>query len=135
MLASAAYEFEFPARVCRERRGNSTAPGFAGSEPRNVGKRQLPGAHMHPAELGTAVQHGEDLSRIEQAVRVERAFQALLLIEVDLAEHGRHEIALLHADPVLAGQHATDLDAKSEDFGAERLGPFELAVPIGVVQN
>jgi hypothetical protein len=64
----------------------------------------------------------EHLAGIEQTlVGVEGAFDALL-VEVDLAEHFRHQVALLDADAVLAGQHAADLDAQPQDVGAEFLG-------------
>jgi hypothetical protein len=56
-------------------------------------------------------------------VGVEGAFDAHLLIEVDLAEHLRHQVAFLDADAVLAGQHAADLDAQPQDVGAEALRP------------
>ena len=53
------------------------------SEPREVGKSQLARVHMHAAELGAAVQRRKDLSRIEQALRVEGAFEALLIVWKD----------------------------------------------------
>ena len=75
------------------------------------GKRQLAAMDMHAAEFGAAVQGRKHLAGIEQALRVERAFQPLLLVEIDLGEHLRHQIALLDADAVLAGQDAAELDA------------------------
>ena len=50
-------------------------------------------------------------------------------------EHRLHEIALLDADAVLAGQHAAHLDAQPQDLGAERLGALQLAGLVGVVQD
>src|ERR1700733_12093803 len=99
--------------------GSTTVSGEVGieatfwcrSKPRDIGKRHPPGMHVHAAELGAAVQGREYLAGIEQALVVEGAFDALLLIEVDFREHHRHQIALLDADAVLACQHATDLDA------------------------
>ncbi len=66
---------------------------------------------------------------------VEGAFEPLLLLEVGLREHHRHQVALLDADAVLAGQHAADLDAELQDFRAERLGLVELARLVGVVED
>ena len=66
---------------------------------------------------------------------VERAFQALLLVQIRLVEHHRHQVALLDAHAVLAGQHAADLDAEPQDVGAERLGALELARPVGVIED
>ena len=67
--------------------------------------------NMQAAELGAAVQLRENFSGIEQAFGVERTFDPLLLIEVDLREHCRHQVAFLHADAMFAGEHAADLDA------------------------
>ena len=83
--------------------------------------------HMHAAELGAAVQRRKHLAGIEQALVVEGAFDALLLIEIDLGKHHRHQVALFDADAVLAGEHAADFDAQPQDIGAELLGAFELA--------
>ena len=46
-----------------------------------------------------------------------------------------HQVALLDADPVLAGQDAADLDAEPQDVGAKRLGALDLAGLVGVVQD
>src|SRR5262249_10512051 len=92
-------------------------PACRCSEPRNIRKRELARMDMHAAELRAAVQCRKHFSRIEQALRVKRAFQALLLVEVDLVEHIAHEIALLDADAVLAGEHAAELDAGAQDVG------------------
>ena len=53
---------------------------------------------------------------------VEGAFEAHLLGEVDLAEHVAHEVPLLDADAMLAGQHAANLDAERQNLGAEGFG-------------
>ena len=63
------------------------------------------------AELGATMQLWKYLARVEQAVRVERAFQSLLVRQVAFVEHRSHQVALLDADPVLAGQDAADLNA------------------------
>ena len=91
--------------------------------------------NMQPAEFGAAVQLRENFSGIEQAFGVERTLHPLLLIEVDLREHHRHQVALLHADAVLAGEHAADLDAQLEDLGAEFLRLLQLAWNIGIIEN
>src|SRR6185312_10584019 len=83
----------------------------ASSKPRNVRERQLAAGNVHTAELGAAVQLRKDLARVEQALLVERAFQPLLLIEIGFREHHRHQVALLDAYAMFAGQHAPDLDA------------------------
>ena len=71
--------------------------------------RQRAAMHMQMAELGAAMQLGKLLAGIEQPVRIESAFHALLLTEIRLAEHDAHEIALLHAHAMLSREHAADL--------------------------
>ena len=78
---------------------------------------------------------GKTLPGIEQAAVVEGAFEPLLLGEIGLGEHRRHQVALLHADAMLAGEHAADLDAELEDIRAECLRSLELARLVGVVEN
>jgi len=74
---------------------------------------------------------GKYLAGIEQALLVERAFEALLVGQIDLGKHGRHQIALLDSDPVLAGQHAAHLHAQPQDIGPEGLGALQLTGLIG----
>jgi hypothetical protein len=45
---------------------------------------------MDTAELGAAMQLWEDLARVEQAIRIESAFEALLVRQVALVEHCPH---------------------------------------------
>jgi hypothetical protein len=66
---------------------------------------------VQTAQLGAAVQRRKHLAGIEQPVGVEGAFEALLMREIGLVEHFSHKVALLDADPVLAGQDAADLHA------------------------
>ena len=63
---------------------------------------------------------------------IEDAAHAHLLLEIGRVELERHEIALLDADPVLAGEAAADLDAELEDFLAHEFGLFHLARLVGV---
>ena len=65
------------------------------------------------------MQRRENLTWIEQPLVVERAFKSLLLIEIGLGEHRRHQVALLDADAMLASEHAADFDAELEDIGTE----------------
>src|SRR5262249_57470325 len=94
-------------------------PAIAGSEPRNIRKRYPPRVHVHAPELGAAVQRRKYLARIEQALVVEGAFEPLLLLEVSLREHGRHQVALFHAHPVLARHHPPYFNPKLEDLCTE----------------
>ena len=91
--------------------------------------------HVHVPEFGAAMQPREHLAGIEQALGIEGALEPLLLVEIGLRELHRHQIALLDADAVLAGQYAADLDAAPENIGAEFFGPLELIGIIGVVTD
>jgi hypothetical protein len=71
------------------------------------------------------------LAGIEQTLFVERAFDALLVLEIDLGEHHRHQVPLLDPDAMLAGEHAADLDAQLEDVGTERLRALQLPWLVG----
>src|SRR5262245_34199044 len=105
------------------------------SEPRNVRERHLAGMHMHAAKLSAAVQCWKHLAGIEQALVVEGAFEPLLLGEISLAEHRRHQVTLFDAHAMLAGEHAADLDAQPQDVGAERFGTLELVALVGIVED
>src|SRR5579885_1375351 len=83
-------------------RSSSGRNAVTSSEPRQIGEGQLALMHVQPPELGAAMQLREHLARIEQALGVEGAFQALLLVEIGLVEHRAHEVALLDADAMLA---------------------------------
>src|SRR5947209_287470 len=119
-------------------------PAFAGmatpitnapSKPRQIGKARRAAVHMNAIELRAAAELRKDLAGIEQALLIEGAFQALLLVQVDFTEHRVHEIALFDADAVLAGEHAADLDAKPQDRRAEGFGPLEFAWAVGVIED
>ena len=71
----------------------------------------------------------------KQALLVEGAFDADLLVEVDFVEHFGHQVALFDADAMFAGQHAADLDAEPQYVGAEILGALQFARHIGVEQD
>src|SRR5271168_1141218 len=103
------------------------------SKPGKFGEGELAAMDMHAAELSAAVQGRKHLAGIEQASRVERAFEPLLLVEIDLAEHFRHQIPFLDADAMLASKDAAKLDAAAQDIGAERLGPVHFAGLVGIV--
>src|SRR5476651_2387250 len=100
-----------------------------------IRKRQLAGVDVHAAEFGAAVQLWKYLAGIQQALVVEGAFQPLLLGEIDFGEHRGHQVALLDADAVLAGQDAADLDAKPEDVSAESFGTVEFVRLVRVIEN
>src|SRR5882757_4079407 len=105
------------------------------SKPWKVGKRELTAMDVHATQFGAAVQGWKYLAGIEQALRVEGAFQSLLLVEIDLAEHFRHQVALLDADAMFAGKNAAEFDTDPQDIGAEGFGPFDLTGLVGIIQD
>src|SRR6478672_9955674 len=101
----------------------------------NIRKSELAGVHMHAAKLGAAVQRRKHLAGVEQTLRVESAFQSLLLVQIDLGKHLAHQIALFDANAVLAGEHPAEFDAGPQDIRAEGLRPLHLAGLIGVEED
>src|SRR3990172_5787304 len=77
----------------------------------------------------------EHLGRVQQPLGVERGLDAHLDVEVGWRELHAHEVALLDADPVLAGQTAADGDAQLEDLPARLLRPLGLSLVVGVVED
>src|SRR3546814_16296267 len=75
------------------------------------------------------------LARIEQQFGIERAFQALLLLEIGLGEHHGHQVALFDADAMFPGEDAADLDAQLQYVAAERLCAVELSGDVGVIED
>src|SRR5690242_19721008 len=89
----------------------SSLPRVEVLESRQVGKCHASGMDVHAAEFGAAVQGRKHLAGIEQAFVIEGTFEPLLLIEIGLRKHRRHQVALLDADAVLTGQDAADFHA------------------------
>src|SRR5690348_17738829 len=96
------------------------------SEARQVCERQTAVLDVHVSLFDAGGQSGKDLSRIEQTIGVESAFQTLLLRKISFAEHGRHQFALFQTHAMFAGQDAAHFDAESEDGGAKRFGALKL---------
>ena len=90
----------FRAPVIRKKRDQNRGRSGCGSRPRWTCSRPS------SAQRCKCRKH---LAGIEQPVRVEGAFQPLLVREVGFVEHLAHQVALLDADAVLAGQDAADL--------------------------
>ena len=61
----------------------------------------------------------EHLVRVQQPAGIEGRLDAALLVQFVRGELHRHQVALLDADAVLAGQAAAHLDAEFQDVGAE----------------
>ena len=78
---------------------------------------------------------GEDLARVAQAGRVERAPDQLHRVQVVGAEHLRHVPGLVHPDPVLAGDRAAVLQARVQDRARHLLGRLGLTGHLVVVEH
>ena len=83
------------------------------------GKGSWPLVNVHLAQFRAAVQDGKHLARIEQVLFIERAFDALLLLQVRVGEHVGHQVTLFDPDTVLTGQDAANLHAQAQDIGTE----------------
>src|SRR6185295_18166836 len=101
---------------------------FIRSKARQVCKGQPALFDMHVSLFDAGGQRRKDLSRIEQTTRIKGAFEALLLREIRLAEHNRHQLALFQTNAMFAGQDAADLDAEPEDVCAKGFGTREFIV-------
>src|SRR5712664_1647349 len=90
-------------------------------EARDFRKSRLAAAYSRAAELHTAAGRGKHLAGIEEFLRIERAFEALLLDQINIAELVLHEVPLLDANAVLPGEHPAEFDTGLEDVGPESL--------------
>src|SRR6266404_4423124 len=108
---------------------------MSSSKPRKFGESELAAMDVYATQFCAAMQGRKYLAGIEQALRVEGAFQTLLLVEIDLVKHFRHQVALLDADAMFAGKHAAEFDTDPQDIGAECFRPLDLAWSVGIVQD
>src|SRR5262245_58560126 len=92
-----------------------SAPELMRPESRQMREAFRARVHVLAPPLGAAAQRRIDLARVEAHLGIERVFHAVLDLEVRRVELVRHEVALLEADTVLAGQHAADVDAELQD--------------------
>src|SRR5436190_8367642 len=77
----------------------------------------------------------EDLGRVQQPLRIEHGLDSHLHDEIGLGELDVHQVALLDADAVLAGEAAAGGDAQLEDLMTRLLGPIGLRRIVGVKQD
>ena len=73
------------------------------SKSRKVREGELAAMDVHAAQFSAPMQGRKHLAGVEKPLGIEGAFDPLLLVEIDLAEHFRHQVALFNADAVLAG--------------------------------
>jgi len=103
-------------------------------KPRQVGVGQTAGVDMQSPSSAQRCNWGT-LAGVQETVRVEGAFEALLLGEVHLVEHRPHQVAFFDADPMFASEYAADLHAESQDIGAKFLCPLDFTGLVRIVQN
>ncbi len=56
----------------------------------------------------------------------------MLLFQIFVGKHHSHQIALFHADAMLAAEHAAHRNTQAQDVRAKGFGPFQLIVFHGV---
>src|SRR5262249_61020481 len=71
----------------------------------------------HGPDLDAGLLGGEDLPGIAESPRIEGGLEASHQVEVSHREDERHEVGLLQADAVLAGDRAADLGTDAHDLG------------------
>ena len=91
--------------------------------------------HVQFAQFRAAVQDREYLARIQLALRVKDALDALLLLQVLFIEHRGHELFFLKADTVFTGQDATDFHAQAQDIRTELFGFFQFLRVVRIKQD
>src|SRR5919107_201135 len=96
----------------------------------------LDGVHAERAGALAAEARGrEDFPRVAEAVRVEGAPEELHGLHVLVGEHLGHELLLVHANAVLAGQGATVIQAGEDYLRGQLLGLLSLAGVVVVVED
>src|SRR5437762_6557250 len=64
------------------------------SKPREFREGELASMDVHAAKFGAAMKRRKHFARVQQSLRVEGTLQPLLLVEIDIAKHLRHQVAL-----------------------------------------
>src|SRR5439155_16945874 len=105
------------------------------SESRNIRMREIALMDVQLAELGAAMQRGHALAGVEQRVRIEGRLDREEALELAGTELDAHPGQLFDTDAVLAGDRASNFDAKLEDRRAECLGARDLAFRVRVVED
>src|SRR5713226_7259205 len=87
------------------------------------------------ASFAAAVAEGEDLSGIEERGGIECVVDAAHEREVRVGKDERHELAFFHADAMLTGERAAQINAMANDFGGRFDGAAELGGIAGIEEN
>src|ERR1700732_3652162 len=96
-------------------------------EPRNFRETHPAAMHPHPAEFYAATRRRKHLAWVEEALRVKRTFESLLLSEVDIGELIPHQIPLLDAHAVLPAEHAAEFYTGFQGILSECFRLIEIA--------
>src|SRR5581483_5150867 len=109
------------------------------SAPAGRGNRKLPPDEDGPAVAGlghvdAASRRRQHFAGVAEPVLVPRRLDAAHHVHVGLGEDERHEVTLLDADAVLAGQRAADVGADLQHLGADLSRQFDLARHVAVEQ-
>src|SRR6202041_2819416 len=93
----------------------------------NFRETHLAAMHLHPAEFYATTRRWKHFARIEEFLRVKRAFESLLLSEVDVGELIPHQIPLLDAHAVLPTEHSAKFNTGRQGILSECFRLLEIA--------
>ena len=78
---------------------------------------------------------GEHFASIGEFLRVNHVPDIFHHGYIGFAEHFRQVLALLHADPVLAGDRTAQLNAQSHNLSGQSVGAFQCPWLAAIVEN
>jgi hypothetical protein len=87
------------------------------------------------ADFAAAFVEWENFAGVEGGIGIESVMDAAHESEIGVGKDERHKLAFFHADAVLAGESAADLDAIADDFVGGGDGSLEMRGIAGIVKN
>src|SRR5713101_1665268 len=85
--------------------------------------------------LSTWRGRGEDLPGVHESIGVKGPLHLPHRLQIVLVEHERHEVPLLEADSMFAGETAAHLDAGLDDLRTHFFCPAQIPFVCGVVED
>ena len=110
---------------------SQSAAGFCNS----LKARSPSGRSFRRFRRGSARIEREDLAGVQEPMGIEHALDAHLHGEIGARELHAHEVALLDADAVLAGEAAAGRDAHLQDLRPGELGAARLVLVVAVIED
>lgn len=100
-----------------------------------LGVWQFTMVYMHGAKFGTAMQRRYGLAGVQQLVRIEGMLDVMELLQFGIVELYTHLVDFLHANTVLAGDGAANLDTQFQYLATEFFRALQFPGYIGIVKN